>query len=166
MLLLLLLWLLIIPVLTWVVAVALDVPARRSKSEGDGPTGVTAIDRLMIRLRPWRAATSILLAWLLFLAIVSHQPEFCLLLAVLLMALFVPTWRHELTLLMALPDDAFPGRNDKIAWIVLMVLLPPVGFRASRSYRAAHLPGVDAAWVADTAAPVVKPAPLPEGPWA
>ena len=157
---------LMIPVLTLAVVVALDAPAERAKSAGDGPTGISLLDHWLNRLRPWHAAASIMLTGLLLLAIQWHEPELFLLAGLMVLALHVRAWRHEFTLLMALPDDALPGRNDKVVWIVLMVLLPPLGFYAFRSYRAAHLPGLDARWVADTAAPTVKPAPLPEGPWA
>jgi hypothetical protein len=44
-------------------------------------------------------------------------------------------WFRELLGLMAMSDDAFPGRFDKVLWFVLLVLLPPVGLAAFATFR-------------------------------
>ena len=41
---------------------------------------------------------------------------------------------------MGLRDDDFPGRNDKLIWVFLLLLLAPVGAWLFRSYRLAHWP--------------------------
>lgn len=36
-------------------------------------------------------------------------------------------WLYQIVSLMDMPDDAFPGRHDKIIWVALLVLLPVLG---------------------------------------
>src|SRR4051794_18142008 len=99
-----------VPVLTLMVVVALDVPS--PSGAGAGPTGVSAVDRWLKRLRPWHAAASGILSVLFLLSFLDGGEPVPFVLAVaLVLALFARAWRHEFTLLMALPDDAFPGRN-------------------------------------------------------
>jgi hypothetical protein len=49
-------------------------------------------------------------------------------------------WYREFRFLMNLPDDAFPGRNDKTIWALLLIVVPPVGMLTFYSYRRAHWP--------------------------
>lgn len=49
-------------------------------------------------------------------------------------------WLHEFVFLMGLRDQAFPGRHDKLIWIGLFVLMPPVGAVAFWMYRHACWP--------------------------
>lgn len=44
-----------------------------------------------------------------------------------LVGLLVGLWVREFTGLMAIGDDAFPGRHDKLIWAAVMILLPPIG---------------------------------------
>jgi hypothetical protein len=53
---------------------------------------------------------------------------------------FAQSWLHEFTFLMRVEDDAFPGRNDKLIWAILLIFVPPVGIFLFRSYRQAHWP--------------------------
>src|SRR5689334_6716873 len=57
--------------------------------------------------------------------------------AVLLSAVvaFALAWFHEFRFLMRLNDDAFPGRNDKLIWALLLMLFPPVGAVVFWSFR-------------------------------
>ncbi len=50
----------------------------------------------------------------------------------------VVLWFREFLTLMAMSDDAFPGRFDKALWFALMVLLPPVGLVAFASFRRSY----------------------------
>ena len=64
-------------------------------------------------------------------------------LAILLVAavvLFARAWLREFTYLMTLGDDAFPGRNDKLIWAMLLIVLPPVGAWLFQNYRELHWP--------------------------
>ena len=54
--------------------------------------------------------------------------------------LFARAWVREFAYLMRLGDDAFPGRNDKLIWAILLIVLPPVGVWLFRAYREAHWP--------------------------
>ena len=36
-------------------------------------------------------------------------------------------WLYQVVSLMDMPDEAFPGRYDKIIWVVLLVLVPVLG---------------------------------------
>lgn len=49
-------------------------------------------------------------------------------------------WLREFHFLIQLTDDVFPGRNDKLIWGILLIVLPPVGVWLFRNYRAAHWP--------------------------
>ena len=49
-------------------------------------------------------------------------------------------WVREFTFLMRLDDEAFPGRNDKLIWAVLLMVLPPVGVWLFQGYREVQWP--------------------------
>ncbi|HEU5115427.1 MAG TPA: hypothetical protein VFT74_01985 [Isosphaeraceae bacterium] len=50
-------------------------------------------------------------------------------------------WLHEFLFLMGLGDESFPARYDKLIWVVLFLILPPVGAVAFWMYRHACWPG-------------------------
>jgi len=56
---------------------------------------------------------------------------------------FARAWRYEFIGLMNRTDDSFPGRFDKLIWVVVMVFLPPVGYTCLRAYRRATLSAVE-----------------------
>ncbi len=58
----------------------------------------------------------------------------------IILGLFLRTWRDEFLFLMGLHDDDFPGRNDKLIWVFLLLVLAPVGVWLFRSYRMARWP--------------------------
>jgi hypothetical protein len=62
--------------------------------------------------------------------------------AVLLFAIlaFAMAWFHEFRFLMRLNDDAFPGRNDKLIWALLLMFFPPVGAVVFWSFRRLQWP--------------------------
>lgn len=162
-----LLFVLLVPVVSLALVVTLDGPP----PGGDvlpGPTGLSWLDARLSRLKTWHAVTALVLTALVLVGAASHEPEpFLVLAGAVVLGLAARAWRRELVLLMALPDESFPGRHDKLAWLVLLVALPPLGVAGFRAYRVAHLPGIDA-WLADAAAAAAraKPAPLPDGPLA
>jgi hypothetical protein len=89
----------------------------------------------------WQIAAAIGLSALVLAAITSHEgAPFVFLLFLAALVLLVRAWRHEFLFLMSLRDHEFPGRNDKLAWIVLMIVLPPIGLWTFRAYREAHWP--------------------------
>lgn len=51
------------------------------------------------------------------------------------LAMFAWAWVREFVHLMGVADDSFPGRHDKVLWVVLMVLLPPIGVAAFSIFR-------------------------------
>ncbi len=55
-----------------------------------------------------------------------------------LVVAFAVAWIAEFAFLMRQPDDAFNGRNDKLIWAILLIVLPPVGVVAFWSFRRAH----------------------------
>jgi hypothetical protein len=85
----------------------------------------------------------------------GHFPEPFLLLAAFVLVLMVArAWKNEFLTLMGLADSAFPGRYDKPTWVFLMVVVPPLGLVAFRSFRKTY-------WLdpAEAAAPsAAKPA--------
>jgi hypothetical protein len=144
-----------VPLLSLALVLKLDNPAPAHVA---GPTGVAWLDWWLKRMRVWHVVAAVALTGLIYAAMAeSHNPEpFLFLAALVVLGLFLRAWRSELVALMGLPDDAFPGRSDKLVWGLLLVVLPPLGLWAFRAYRRAH-------WAEPAAG--VKPAPLPEGPW-
>jgi hypothetical protein len=60
--------------------------------------------------------------------------------AVLVLAWFARVWCHEVVFLMGLRDDDLPGRNDKLIWLIMLILVAPIGPWLFRSFRLAHWP--------------------------
>ena len=131
--------LVLVTLLTLGLIAGLDTPAEDGGVGAMvGPTGYAWLDGLLSRVRPWHAVAALSLVGLLTAAVVSGPAEFFLMLFVAaLLLLFFRAWRREFLGLMATPDDAFPGRHDKLVWAALMVLLPPVGFWCYRAHRGA-----------------------------
>jgi hypothetical protein len=96
-------------------------------------------ERLLERLghvRPWQVG----LAAMVVAFLVLEGPSPYLFALATALALFVLAWLRQFAFLMQLGDDAFPGRNDKLIWALLLIVLPPIGVLAFRSYREAHWP--------------------------
>jgi hypothetical protein len=129
-----------VPILTLILVLKLDGADEPPPGVAvPGRSGWPWLDRLLWGLRPWHAVASIVLTCLIFAAVFARPAGFPLVLAgLLLLVLFVRAWRHEFVALMSCPDDAFPGRNDKLVWTLLMVLIAPVGFSCFRAFRKAH----------------------------
>ncbi|GIW87894.1 MAG: hypothetical protein KatS3mg108_2218 [Isosphaeraceae bacterium] len=81
---------------------------------------------------PWQIAALVALG---LLALVLLLPLALAAVLVLLVAGLIVFWIGEFVGLMRLPDEAFPGRHDKLVWSILMIVLPPVGAIAFWIYR-------------------------------
>lgn len=88
-------------------------------------------------IRPWQAVA--VAAIVLALAIPASVLLVVAAVAVLV-AIFGVEWLAEFQFLMRLGDDAFRGRNDKLIWAILLIVLPPVGLWQFRVHRQAHWP--------------------------
>jgi hypothetical protein len=98
------------------------------------------------------------LAWVLigFAIVVLLPAAMALLLGAVVVAL-VFFWVGEFVRLMRTSPGAFPGRNDRLVWIIVMVVLLPVGALAFWTYRSTQ-----ATWVND---PPFERGEKPPSPW-
>jgi hypothetical protein len=87
------------------------------------------------------------LAWVfaLFTAGPWNEGPLFFLAAVVLVLIFLATWKREFRLLMLRADDEFPGRWDRLAWFLVLVLAPAFGPWLFRSYRKARWPELSTA---------------------
>jgi hypothetical protein len=84
---------------------------------------------------------AVILCGLLFSMTSVRSPIVPFMLAILIvLGLYLRTWRDEFIFLMGLRDDDFPGCNDKLIWVLVLVVFAPVGPWLFRSYRLAHWP--------------------------
>jgi hypothetical protein len=95
----------------------------------------------LYRYKLWQLAAAVVLCALLFSMASVREPMIPLALAVLfVLGLFVRAWQTEFIFLMGLRDDDFPGRHDKLIWVVVLLAFAPIGPWFFRSYRLAHWP--------------------------
>jgi hypothetical protein len=114
------------------------------------------VRRRLAQFKLWQLAAAVILCGLLFSMASVREPIVPFMLAILLaLGLFFRTWRDEFLFLMALRDEDFPGRSDKLIWAVVLLVFAPVGLWVFRSYRLAHwpLPELARQPVAQTAVP-------------
>src|SRR5437868_5944979 len=90
-------------------------------------------------LSDWQRVGLVLLAALAAL-FVFQAPLLPAVVVLAALVLFGLAWLREFASLMKLGDDAFPGRNDKLIWALLLIVLFPVGPFVFWSYRRAHWP--------------------------
>jgi hypothetical protein len=60
--------------------------------------------------------------------------------AVVLVLIFLSTWKREFRLLMLRRDEEFPGKWDRLGWFLVISLAPAFGPWLFRSYRKARWP--------------------------
>ncbi len=84
-------------------------------------------------LRPWHVWSVLWGAALVAAVLLDFMVA-----VVAVIALFVGLWMYEISVLMCAGDDAFPGKSDKVLWLALLLVAPPVGLLLFRSYREAH----------------------------
>lgn len=103
------------------------------------------VDLWARRVRPWQVGLAAVI--LLALVVDTRRSELNLVLGILAVFAVVMAieWNREFGFLMRLPDDAFPGHNDKLIWAILLIVLPPVGLWLFRSHRLSHWPESKAA---------------------
>ncbi len=106
--------------------------------------------RILRRSEGWQLALYVALG---LLAIAVVLPLALALAVVALVVAVVLAWVHEFVFLMRLGDEAFPGRQDKLVWAALMIVLPPIGLLAFWAFRKSH-------WIED------KPATPTSDDWA
>jgi hypothetical protein len=104
----------------------------------------------------------------LLLFFISSDPGEERIFALLLLALwaftwFARAWQKEFVFLMGLRDEQFPGRHDKLIWVVLLLALAPIGVWFFRAYRLAHWPEPAAAvdekgWAGEADGATAQPA--------
>jgi hypothetical protein len=63
-----------------------------------------------------------------------------ILMSVFVQAWFVRVWCHEFFFLMGLRDDDFPGRHDRLIWLIGLVAFAPLSLWVFRSFRLARWP--------------------------
>ena len=106
--------------------------------------GCRRLDAWVKRSETWRLIMAVVVVLVLLQAIVAllFAPAALLLLATFGLAafFFARAWLREFTFLMRADDDAFHGRNDKLIWAILLIVVSPVGLYLFRSYRLAHWP--------------------------
>jgi hypothetical protein len=91
--------------------------------------------------RLWQLVVAVALCALLFSTATVPAPIVPLTLAaLLLLGLFLRAWQSEFVFLMGLRDDDFPGRYDKLIWVLVLLAFAPIGPWFFRSYRLAHWP--------------------------
>jgi len=84
---------------------------------------------------------AVILCGLLFSMTSVSSPILPFMLTILIvLGLYLRTWRDEFIFLMGLRDDDFPGRNDKLIWVLVLLVFAPVGPWLFRSHRLAHWP--------------------------
>jgi len=125
----------VVPALMLGLVRGLDVPAS-AVAPGQPP-------RWLVGWKLWHVIAAVALSALLF-AMASAGPHegpfLAFLLALVVLALFVRAWRYQFLFLMTLRDDDFPGRHDKLIWIIMLTLYAPIGLWLFTSYREAHWP--------------------------
>ena len=133
---------LLVPVLTLAIVLKLDLPDPNTLVVDHGPTGVAWVDAWLIRVKLWHVLVSITLTALIFASVLAthrigvEDAGFAFVLtSLLLLGLFLRAWRHEFVILMAQPDNVFPGRHDKLIWVLMFLILPPLAVGSFRAYR-------------------------------
>jgi hypothetical protein len=107
-----------------------------------------AIDDLGHRVEDWmnrhpevpRTVVVVGLAAMALMLFIAALPIFIALAVVAVIVLFARAWLREFSFLMGVDDSAFPGRNDKLIWALLLIVLPPVGVYLFRAHRRAYWP--------------------------
>jgi hypothetical protein len=77
---------------------------------------------------------------LLFAIFTSRGPEPLVLAGLIILTLFLRSWRNEFIYLMGRGDGDFPGRNDKLIWAIVLLFFAPVGLWLFRAHRLTHWP--------------------------
>jgi hypothetical protein len=95
------------------------------------------------QVKLWQVAAAVALTACVYAVLMArHQmggfPFFLIVLC--LIGLFLHAWRREFLFVMSRRDDEFPGSNDRLIWILLLIAFPPVGYWLFRPFREEHWP--------------------------
>ena len=96
-----------------------------------------------VRPSPWIYVVGAIPGILFFMILRAGPAEVAPMLTFLALGgviIFAIIWVREIVQLMGLGDDAFPGRHDKMLWLALIVVLPPIGISAFSIFRRAYWP--------------------------
>jgi hypothetical protein len=97
--------------------------------------------RRLSRFKLWQVMAVVVVLGLLFSMASVPSPIIPFSLIVLIaLGLFMKAWRNEFVFLMGRQDEDFPGRHDKLLWVLLLVFYAPAGVWFFRSYRLIHWP--------------------------
>jgi len=99
--------------------------------------------RRLTRFKLWQLTGTVAICGLLFAVMTASSPIPFLLLLLAVLGLFLKFWRDEFVFLMGRNDDDFPGRHDKLVWVVVLLVFAPAGTWFFRSYRLTHWPEPD-----------------------
>jgi len=112
-------------------------------------TSLDGISRIASDVRSWKFnlwhMMAVVVVAALLLTAFSGPPREGAVLAIVLLSLavlawFVRVWCDEFVFLMGLRDEDLPGRNDKLIWAVVLLILSPISVWLFRSYHVAHWP--------------------------
>jgi hypothetical protein len=97
--------------------------------------------RRFSRFKLWQLMGLVIICGLFFAMMTARQPIVPFYLIVLLvLSLFLKIWRDEFVFLMGRNDSDFPGRHDKLVWVVALLVFAPAGVWFFRTYRLVHWP--------------------------
>jgi hypothetical protein len=100
-----------------------------------------SVMRRVARFKLWQVMAVVVVCGLLFAMTTVPSPIYPFTLILLIgLGLFFKAWRDEFVFLMGRHDAEFPGRHDKLMWVVLLLLYAPAGVWFFRSYRMIHWP--------------------------
>lgn len=101
--------------------------------------GTVSLDRALRRIPNWALVLAGCFVLFVGATLLFQTPWMgVFFLALIATVSFVRAWFRDFAYLMTQPDEAFPGRYDKLIWALLLVVLPPVGVLAFWSYRRAQ----------------------------
>lgn len=79
-------------------------------------------------------------AWVFWLFTTNLVAWPLLMAGVVLLVRFLRIWRDEVVHLMGRGEGEFPGRQDRVVWLLILIFLGPLGVWFFRGYRLAHWP--------------------------
>ena len=90
--------------------------------------------------RLWHLALAIGIVGLMMGAARPGGKILVVLAAVVILAVFAHSWRHEVAFLMGLGEGELPSRSGRVLWLLLLVGLAPIGLWLFQYYRSTRWP--------------------------
>jgi hypothetical protein len=99
-------------------------------------------NRWPFRANLWHIMVGVAVAACLFFAAAEGVAMVLLVIsaAVLVIAWFLRAWCDEIVFLMSRRDPDFPGRHDKLIWLIVLAVFAPIGLWVFRSFRSVYWP--------------------------